>query len=102
MTSDNDNRYVVISHHQWRQRVIAQHQSEMPFGPENGEPLKFEVCDDVIYTNDFGVQFNRKITGLYKPDPINSLYASGYRYFLDGDAYWIPAKEYSLQSVVIC
>lgn len=87
------------SHWDWEEAVIERHQSEKPYAPENGEPLKFKVGDEVIYTNDYGVQFKQTVTGFYQPDQINSLYATGYRYLLDTDCYWMPVRESSLQSV---
>ncbi|MBC3871734.1 hypothetical protein HV832_16245 [Undibacterium oligocarboniphilum] len=77
--------------------VIAQHENEKPHAPENGSPLKFKVGDSVIFTNDYGVTFKLKITGLYQPEPINSLYATGSRYLLSGSSPWFPCKESSLQ-----
>lgn len=88
------------SHHDWETEIIAQHARETPFAPENGQPLKFVVGDAVIYTNDYGVSFGpRRVTGLYQPDMPSSLYATGYRYYLDKDSHWMPVKESSLSAV---
>ena len=88
------------SHHDWETEIIAQHARETPFAPENGQPLKFGVGDAVIYTNDYGVSFGpRRVTGLYQPDMPSSLYATGYRYYLDKDSHWMPVKESSLSAV---
>ena len=86
------------SHWEYEEKVVAQHDAEKPFAPENGEPLKFEVGDVVAFTNEYGVMFRGiRVTGFYKPDPINSLYATGRRYLLDWSSPWFPAKESSLQ-----
>lgn len=86
------------SHWEYQEKVVAQHDAEKPFAPENGEPLKFAVGDVVAFTNEYGVMFRGiRVTGLYKPDPINSLYATGRRYLLDWSSPWFPAKESSLQ-----
>jgi len=58
---------------------------------------KFNIGDNVICTNDYGVEFSLKVTGYYKPEKIDSLYAVGYRYLLDWDCYWMPASEKSLR-----
>jgi hypothetical protein len=87
----------VSSHQDWQEEVIARHEASRPFAPENGDELKFKVGDRVVYTNDQGASFDLRITGLYRPAPINSLYATGYRYLLDGDAPWMPVKEKSLE-----
>lgn len=79
-------------------RIVAQHDTEKPFAPENGEPLKFGVGDIVAFTNEYGVMFRGlRVTGLYKPEAPCSLYATGRRYLLDWSSPWFPAKESSLQ-----
>lgn len=85
------------SHHDWEDATIQRHDLEKPFAPENGTPLAFKAGDSVIYTNDQGVSFNRTVTGLFQPQQTDSLYATGYRYMLDKDAYWMPVKESSLR-----
>lgn len=82
----------------YEKRVIAMHEAEKPFAPENGQPLKFAVGDVVAFTNEYGVMFRGlKVTGFYQPEPIDSLYATGRRYLLDWSSPWYPAKESSLQ-----
>lgn len=86
------------SYWKYENEVVAKHDAEKPFAPENGEPLKFAVGDVVAFTNEYGVIFRRiRVTGYYKPDPIDSLYATGMRYLLDWSCPWFPAKESSLQ-----
>jgi hypothetical protein len=85
------------SHYDWEAEVIARHDLEKPFAPENGETLKFRVGDPVVYTNAYGVAFQRRVTGFYRPESPCSLYARGYRYFLDSDCYWMPVRESNLQ-----
>jgi hypothetical protein len=86
------------SHYEWEEEVIARHNSERPFAPENGNPLKFKVGDNVIYTNECGLKFNKVVTGFYKPDKVTGLYARGYRYFLNtDDKYPFPKKESELR-----
>lgn len=82
------------SHWEYQEKVVAQHDAEKPFAPENGEPLKFAVGDVVAFTNEYGVMFRGiRVTGFYKPDPINSLYATGRRYLLDRNARQAPALQ---------
>lgn len=82
----------------YENRVVAQHNLEKPFAPENGEPLKFSVGDIVAFTNEYGVMFRGlRVTGFYKPEKPCSLYATGMRYLLDWSSPWFPAKESSLQ-----
>jgi hypothetical protein len=82
----------------YEERVVAQHDTERPFAPENGEPLKFGVGDIVAFTNEYGVMFRGlRVTGFYKPETPCSLYATGRRYLLDWSSPWFPAKESSLQ-----
>ena len=71
------------SYWEWKKRVVAQHDLEKPFAPENGEPLRFKLGDPVIFTNDYGVSFRLRITGFYKPEEPCSLYACGRRYLVD-------------------
>ncbi len=85
------------SHWEWVAEVVARHDLEKPFAPENGEALRFRVGDLVIYTNPAGVTFQRCVTGFYRPESPCALYARGYRYFLDSDCYWMPVPESSLQ-----
>lgn len=85
------------SHHEWAERVIAQHDRSKPFAPENGTPLKFKAGDPVIFTNDYGVQFRQRITGLYLPTEPCSLYANGRRYLVNSSSPWFPVKEAQLQ-----
>jgi hypothetical protein len=86
------------SHWGWEEKVVAHHNATKPFAPENEQPLKFKIGDVVIYTNDYGVQFKQKITGLYKPAELCSLYATGSRYMLDWKCHWMPASEASLST----
>lgn len=90
------------SHHDWAEKVIEQHDREKPFAPENGQPLKFKIGEAVIYTNDYGVSFGpHRVTGLHQPTEPSSLYASGYRYYLDKVSCWMPVKESSLSVVPV-
>ena len=86
-----------MNHQEWEEKVIAEHNEAKLFAPENGQELKFMVGDAVTFTNDYGVSFSGlHVTGLYKPDPIDSFYARGFRYLLDYDCPWFPVREESL------
>ena len=63
------------SHHDYIIEITAQHDALKPFAPENGQPLRFKIGDAVIYTNDAGLQFRRRVTGLYRPAEPSGLYA---------------------------
>lgn len=89
------------SHQDWEREQIEKHNTLKPFAPENGEALLFKPGDAVTYTNDCGVSFELKVTGLYRPDPIDSHYALGKRYLLDWDCPWYPVKESSLKKLFI-
>lgn len=84
------------SHWEWQKEVIAEHEKNKPFAPENGEPLKYKPGDEVIFTNEFGVKFALKVRELYKPVPIDSLYARGKRYLLASSGN-LPVTEASLE-----
>lgn len=85
------------SHYEWVKKVIAEHNENKPFAPENGNPLKFKIDDKVKYTNCSGMSFELTVTGYYKPEFMNSLYAEGFRYMLDWPCNWMPVKESSLE-----
>lgn len=85
------------SHHDWVEEVIAQHDLEKPFAPENGTPLAFNPGDSVIYTNDYGGQYVMTVVAHYKPTFRCSLYACGFRYLLNSSSPWMPVKESSLR-----
>lgn len=85
------------SHWDWVTKVVAQHDLEKPFAPENGDPRKFKAGDPVIFTNTYGVSFRLCITGFYEPDEPCSLYACGRRYLVDSSSPWFPVKESELQ-----
>lgn len=87
------------SFYDYEQRVIKAHDLEKPFAPENGQPLKFKIGDYVTFTNDYGVSFPLRITGFYLPEKIDALYATGSRYLLDWECYWMPVKESKLTLV---
>ncbi|MDH0419111.1 hypothetical protein [Delftia tsuruhatensis] len=79
------------SHHDYIIEITAQHDALKPFAPENGQPLRFKIGDAVIYTNEYGAQFRRRVTGL------SGLYARGARYLLDSSSPWMPVAESSLR-----
>lgn len=85
------------SHWEWEKGMVAQHDLEKLFAPENGVPLKFQIGDAVVFTNEFDVCFNLRITGFYQPTFPCSLYANGHRYLVDSSSPWFPVKESSLQ-----
>lgn len=85
------------SHDDWVCELIAEHDAAKPFAPENGTPLKFKVGEDVLYTNEYGVSFERRITGLFQRTEGSSLYARGMRYLLNTDSPWMPVTEASLR-----
>lgn len=85
------------SHHDWIIDITAEHDARKPFAPENGQPLRFNVGDALIYTNDAGLQFRRRVTGLYRPAGPSGMYALGRRYFLDTSSPWMPVSESSLR-----
>ena len=87
----------MASHHDWIVDIAAQHDALKPFPPENGQPLRFAMGDPVVYTNDAGVPFRRRVTGFYRPAGLCGLYALGARYLLNGDAPWMPVAESSLR-----
>ncbi|WP_459203489.1 hypothetical protein ACQVRV_00090 (plasmid) [Ralstonia pseudosolanacearum] len=86
------------NHHDWVEEVTAQHDAQKPFAPENGQPLRFGVGDCVIYTNPAGIEFQRRVTGFYRPASPCGLYARGARYLVDSDSPWMPVSEASLRS----
>lgn len=85
------------SHWKWVEEIVAKHDLEKPFAPENGVPLKFKIGDPVIFTNIYEVSFRLRITGFYTPSGLDSIYASGRRYLVDSDSPWFPVKESELQ-----
>ena len=85
------------SHHDYIIEITAQHDALKPFAPENGQPLRFAIGDAVIYTNEYGAWFCRRVTGFYKPTVPSGLYARGRRYYLDSSAPWMPVAESSLR-----
>ena len=84
------------SHWAWSDRAIMEHDEKKPFAPENGKPLKFKKGDEVVFRNDNGILFDFTVTGHYRPDTIDCMYATGYRYLLDWDCPWMPVREESL------
>ncbi|WP_374607471.1 hypothetical protein [Diaphorobacter nitroreducens] len=84
------------SHHDYIIEITAQHDALKPFAPENGQPLRFAIGDAVIYTNEFGAQFQRCVTGFYRPAGLSGLYARGARYLLDSLSPWMPVAESGL------
>ena len=82
--------------------AVSQHDTHKPFAPENGKPLRFKVGDSVIYTNDYGLEFEYTITGLVNPPSAKCglyarLYAGGSRYYVDSDSPWVAIQESSLR-----
>lgn len=84
------------SHWEWVEGVVAQHDLDRPFAPENGNSLKFKISDPVIFTNDYGVSFRLCITGFYQKEAC-PLYATGRRYLVDSSSPWFPVRESELQ-----
>ena len=68
---------------------------------QDTESLLFKAGDPVIYRNDYGVEFHRRVTGFFRPadgcDLDARLYERGYRYLLDKDSHWMPVKEENLR-----
>ena len=85
------------SHHDWIIEITAQHDALKPFAPENDQPLRFKIGDAVIYSNEFGVQFRRRVTGFYRPAGFSGLYARGARYLLNSSSPWMPVSESNLR-----
>jgi len=85
------------SHHDYILEITAQHDAIKPFAPENGQPLRFEIGDAVIYTNEYGAQFRCNVTGFYQPTGLSGLYARGSRYLMDSSSPWMPVSESSLR-----
>ena len=85
------------SHHDYIIEITAQHDELKPFAPENGQPLRFKIGDAVIYTNDAGLQFRRRVTGFYRPAEPSGLYARGARYLLNSSSPWMPVSDSSLR-----
>lgn len=86
------------SHAEWVAEVAAEHDALKPFAPENGKPLRFQIGDAVIFTNDAGLEFRCRVSGLYRPAEPSGLYAQGARYLVDSSAPWMPVSEASLRS----
>jgi hypothetical protein len=86
------------SHWEWAKKVVALHDQDRPFAPENGVPLRFKIGDPVIFTNVYGVRFRLRITGFFQrsAEPC-AMYATGYRYLVDSSSPWFPVKEEHLQ-----
>ncbi|SAI72822.1 Uncharacterised protein [Bordetella ansorpii] len=86
------------SHHDWIIEITAQHDALKPFAPENSQPLRFNIGDAVIYTNEAGLQFRRRVTGFYQPAGPSGLYALGARYLLNSSSPLMPVSESCLRS----
>ena len=82
--------------HDYIIEITAQHDALKPFAPENGQPLRFRIGDAVIYTNDAGLRFWRRVTGFYRPVEPSGLYARGARYLLNSSSQWMPVSDSSL------
>jgi len=87
----------MASHHDWIVDIAVQHDALKPFAPENGQPLCFAIGDAVVYTNEVGLQFRRRVTGFYRPAGLCGLYALGARYLLNSSSPWMPVSESSLR-----
>jgi len=85
------------SHHDYIIEITAQHDALKPFAPENGQPLRFKIGDAVIYANEYGAQFRRRVTGFYQPTGLSGLYTHGARYLLGSSSPWMPVSESSLR-----
>ena len=85
------------SHHDYIIEITAQHDALKPFAPENGHLFLNETAAAEIYTNEFGAQFRRRVTGFYQPTGLSGLYARGARYLLDSSSPWMPVSESSLR-----
>lgn len=86
------------SHWEWVDKVMAEHDSAKPFAPENGKPLKFAVGDEVIFKNNYGIEFALTVTGIFeRPEKPCGLYANGARYYLNKASHWFPVTETSLR-----
>lgn len=87
------------SHWEWVEERMREHDETKPYAPENGQELKFKIGDPVIYTNEYGREWRRVVTGYYaRPKNPCGLYANGARYFLNGDAHWFPHSERELRA----
>jgi hypothetical protein len=71
------------NHHDYMIEIMAQHDALKPFAPGNGQPLRSAIGDAVIYTNEYGAQLRRRVTGFYRPAGLSGLYARGARYLLN-------------------
>ncbi len=89
----------MASHHDWIEEMKIKHDAEKPFAPENGSPLRFKVGDDVVFTNDYGASFQRKITGFVDKTTEPGTYALGGRYYIDSDSPWMSVTEAQLTPV---
>ena len=85
------------SHHDYIIGITARHDALKPFAPESGQPLRFKIGDAVIYTNEYGVEFQCRVTGFFLPSRPCGLYALGARYLLDTSSPWMPVSEISLR-----
>lgn len=86
------------SHWEWAKRVTAEHDENKPFAPENGQPLRFAIGDEVIFTNDNGVEFEMMITGfMTRPEEPCGQYATGSRYYVNSCSPWFSVRESSLR-----
>lgn len=85
------------SHHEWVDEVVAEHDLQEPFAPENGQPLRYAIGARVIYTNPAGIEFPFRVTGYYRPDSPTALYARGARYYVDSGSPWFPVAEAALR-----
>ena len=85
------------SHHDYIIEISARHDALNTFAPENGQPLRFKIGDAVIYTNEFGAQFRRRVTWFYRLTGLSGLYARGARYLLNSSSPWMPVSESSLR-----
>jgi len=89
--------HAMSSHHDYIIEITAQHDALKPFAPENDQPLRFKIGDAVIYSNEFGAQFRRRVTGFYRPAGFSGLYARGARYLLNSSSPWMPVSESNLR-----
>ncbi|THD11674.1 hypothetical protein [Metallibacterium scheffleri] len=73
------------THFEWIDEVVAEHDTQKPFAPENGLPLRFKAGDRVIYTNEYGLTFDTTVKSIYARDGAkDALYATGRRYWTSG------------------
>ena len=102
MTTTDRLPIVIRENEELRRQALIDRAKKYNLDTEPPQPTQFKLGDKVIFTNDFGIEFEEEVIGYSKYDPMYTRYGHFIHIIPTSgleEAFWYPHRENQLRKI---